>query len=116
MTMVISFFSSSGSLGHLGLLEGEKNLAADAQRVVDRLQARRVLRPFRMAEVAGHAAERDDEIIVGDAAVGQDDRAGLEVDRLHLAELAREMFSWSLRIERNGLAISTEERLAVATW
>jgi hypothetical protein len=47
--------------------------------------------PFRMAEVAGDAAERHDEVIVLEAAVGHDDGARLEIDRLHLAEFAADV-------------------------
>ena len=45
-----------------------------------------------MTEVAGDAAERDDEVIVGDAAVGQNDGARFEVDRFDLAEVHADVF------------------------
>ncbi len=78
-----------GVVGEFRLFEGVKDFAADAQSVVNRLEAGRVFRPLRMAEVAGHAAEGDDEVIVLHRAIREDDGAGLEIDRLHFTELDR---------------------------
>ena len=52
----------------LGLLEGDQNTAADAGRVLDALEARRIGRPFVMAEIGVHGAGRDHQIIVGHVA------------------------------------------------
>src|SRR5258706_8920524 len=69
----------------LGRLEGDEDPASDRRSVVDRLQARRERRPFRMAEIRMPRPARDDQGVVADrAAVGEldDPLLGVEVDRL----------------------------------
>jgi len=53
----------------LGPLEGDQQAMADVGRVLEPLQARRVGRPVVAAEVAVLRARREDEVIVGQAAV-----------------------------------------------
>ncbi len=48
----------------LGALEGGEHAPADLERVFQRLQARRVSRPFVMTEVAVRRTGRQDEVVV----------------------------------------------------
>ena len=99
----------------LGFLKGQQDPAADAQRVLEGLQAGRKLLPFRVAEVAGATAQREHEIIV--------DSVFSSSSTLRFARLKSTTWSSntvtsgrSERMERIGCAISGAERPAVATW
>ena len=70
----------------LGGLERQEHAAADLQRVLDRLQARRIARPLRMSEVRMRGAGGDDEIVVGHFAVRELDDPSFDIDRRRLAE------------------------------
>src|ERR671930_2764972 len=64
----------------LGLLEGHEDAAADLERVLDRLQARREARPVGPAEVRVAGARGDEELVVTErAAVGGEHAAPGEV-------------------------------------
>ena len=103
--------------GHLGLLEGEARISRRMRIAsLTDLSPGANSRPVGMAEVAGHAAERDDEVIIGDRPVGQDDGAGVARSTDCTSAISVVTLVRIERIERSGLAISTAERVAVATW
>ena len=86
--------------GALGPLEGADDAGADVERVGQRLQARRVRRPFVVAEVAVRGAGGDDQVVPGDplAAVDADAAAG-DVDRLHLGLQDRQVAALHLPLQ-----------------
>jgi hypothetical protein len=74
----------------LGMLEREQDAAAQRHRVVERLQARRVLGPLVVAEVGvRRAAGHQQEVIGQRCAVGQHDLARRQVDARHFAQAHR---------------------------
>ena len=68
----------------LGHLVGEQHAAADLERVLDALEAGREGRPLVVAEVGVGRAGGEDEVVVGELAVGQDEllRGEVDADRL----------------------------------
>jgi hypothetical protein len=74
----------------LGQLERAEDAAAQLERVVDRLHARRMVRELRVPEVRLLCARGEDQAVVGHVARQAErvdgETAGIEVDRLHVAE------------------------------
>jgi hypothetical protein len=54
-----------GVFGQLGPLERQQDAPPDGRSVLDRLQSRRILRPFRMTEITELRAGGDHQEIVG---------------------------------------------------
>ena len=72
-------------VGHeLGLLEGNQNAAADAGRILDTLQARRIIGPFVVTEIGMHSAGRDHQIIVSNVAEIGVQQLLRRIDAVHL--------------------------------
>jgi len=70
----------------LCFFKGDENLAANADGVVEGFEAGSELLPFGVAEVAGHAAKGEDEIIVFERGTGEGDNLVCEIkvsDLLH---------------------------------
>ena len=94
-------------------LEGDQHAAADFQRVVEILQARRKFLPFSMPEIRMSRAGGDDQIIVGDRSVRRDDFSSA-IDARASPRITSQ-FSCLRRMCRSGSAISAGESAAVAT-
>ena len=89
----------------LGVLEGGEDARADLERVVERLQAGRVRRPFVVAEVVVRGARGDDQVVVGQlAAVSSTTRALRGVDAVTSA-MSMVAFFWPPRMWRIGAAM-----------
>ena len=89
MTNVSSRRCFAGVGFALGRFEGEQHPPPDLERIVQRLQSRRAMCPFRMAEVGMRRAGRDDQEVVVDrrrASVDDHDRARGASMRLHVGE------------------------------
>ena len=100
----------------LGALEGEQHAPADLERVLDRLQARRERRPLVVPEVGVRGAGGDDEVVVGELAVGEAHASRRHVDAGHLRRaaparcaVAEHARGWAPRCRPGSSA-------AVATW
>ena len=79
-----------GPTGRVGLalggLEGEEDAAADVEGVLDALQAGGESRPVVAAEVGMRCARGDDQVVVGQDAVGQQDGLRRHVDARGLGQ------------------------------
>ena len=74
-------------------LEGHQDPLPDPERVVERFQAGRVLRPLVAAEVRMRRPAREDEVVERDRLVVVDDEAmPRRVDRLHVGEQDLDVF------------------------
>ena len=78
--------SAGGVGGALGLLEGAEDAAADEGGVLEGLEAGGGGLPLGVAEVVVAGAGGDDEGVVAEAAVGEEDLAGGEVEAGDLGE------------------------------
>ena len=85
------------------------------RRVVDALEARRVLRPFVVAEIGVARAGRQNEKVVSDPSILGDNLLGVEVDAVTSASMTVAL-AWPASMLRIGEAMSAGDRPAVATW
>ena len=107
----------TGSRLALGGLVGEEHAAPDLERVLDRLEPGRELRPLVVAEVRVGRAGRDDQVVVGELAVVEDDAAcaATSIAR-RLGEQHARVAPGARRTARIGYAMSLGFSAAVATW
>ena len=99
----------------LGHLVGEQHPAADLERVLDALEARGEWRPLLVAEVGVGRARGEDEVVVGELAVGQEELLRGELDATASASTT-ETFRAPRNTLRIGAAMSAGFSAAVATW
>ena len=101
----------------LGALEREQDAPANLQGILERLQARRVARPFVVPEVAVARAGGDDQVVVSDSARP---RSTALPARQHQSpwprRAARGRSRACRKIQRIGDAMSPGDSVAVATW
>ena len=69
-----------------GDLIREQHPPPDLQRIVQRLETRRELRPFRVAEVRVRRARRDNQVVVVEMALVEVDALRVGVDALRIGE------------------------------
>ena len=105
----------------LGHLEGAEDAAAQLQRVVDRLHARREARELVVAEVRLRRAGGDDEAVVLVGAHRLVGSVGSHGARVQVEARApwpapRETLPWRRSTSRIGGAISPSDRMPVASW
>ena len=75
----------------LGHLVGEQHAAADLERVLDALEARGERRPLLVAEVGVGRARGEDEVVVGQLAVGEEELLRGEIDAHRLGQHDRDV-------------------------
>ena len=115
-TNVSSFFRRTGIAGPLGLLERAEDPAAQFQRVVDGLHARRPLGELVVAEVGLPGTGSDDEAVVrGSVGVAEQDRVDRLVRQVDVRDLAEHHLGVALLAQdqagrRRDLALGDDAR------
>ena len=100
----------------LGLLERQQDAAADVDRVLDRLQARRERLPLVVAEIGVARAGGDDQVVVGDRAARRAGPRGAAVSMPVTRPSSTVGVALARRMRADRLAMSAGDRAAVATW
>ena len=99
----------------LGVLERQQHATADVERVLDRLESGRHRAPLVVPEVGVRRAARDNQIVVGQLAVGQHEPTMRAWSMARTSARRTSTFDWRRRIQRMGDAISPGESAAIAT-